>query len=150
MEIVAILAVIAAVAAAVGTLVASNAKQKAAAFNEDASKKEAQAVAQQAAFDAENQRQKNRRLFHAQRAAFAASGLDPDSGSALDVQNSSSIEGEMDALVSIYTGKSAANAANARAQLFAMERKSAKTAGKIGAVGSLLGSTSIAASNPGF
>lgn len=137
--IVAILGVIAAAASATGTVMASNAQVKAADYNSEVAKKNAEAAAQQAAFDAQQIRDKNKRVLAAQRAAYSASGIDPDAGTALDVRADSAAQGEMDALVSIYTGASSANSMTARARLGQMEAKGARNAAHVSAHGTMLG-----------
>jgi len=48
--------------------------------------------------EAEDQRRRNRRLFAAQKAAYAKAGIDPNSGSPLDVLSDSVQEAELQAL----------------------------------------------------
>ena len=149
MWIAAIFAILAAVASAAGTAMQANAQKKAAQYNQDVEKKNADAAAQQAAFDAQRIKDKNRRLLAAQRAAFGSSGIEADD----DVTTDAAIEGEMDRLVSIYTGSTAANAHRARAEMYGMEARNWKTAGAIGVGTSLLGGASSAsfyATNPSF
>lgn len=146
MWIAAILAVIGAVVSAAGTVMQGNAAVKAADFNTDVAKKNADAAAQQAAFDAEQTRDKNKRVLAAQRAAYSASGIDPDAGTAIDVQADSAAQGEMDALVSIYTGAASANSITARARLGKMEAQGARSAGYVSAGGTVLGGVTQGAS----
>lgn len=151
--IIAIVAVVAAMASAAGTMYNANAQKKAAEYNEEVNKQNAETAAQQAHYDAEQSRLKNRRLLSAQRAAYAASGVDPDSGSALDVQEDSAITGEEERMVALYTGRTAANASLSRARLAKMEGKAAMTGGYIAAGGTLLGGTASGlayANNPKF
>lgn len=151
--IIAIVAVVAAMTSAAGTLYSANAQKKAAEYNEEINKRNAATSIQQAQYDAEQSRLKGRRLLSAQRAAYSASGVDPDSGSPLDVQEDSAITTEEERLVALYTGRSAANASLARARLDKMEAKAAMTSGYISAGGTLLGGTASGlsyANNPRF
>jgi hypothetical protein len=128
-----------AIVSAVGTLYTGQQQQKAAKYNEDVNKKNAETAQQQAMFDAEQIRAQNRKLLGAQRAAASASGVDPDGGSMLDVQQDSAAQGELEALTAIYTGRGSANTSYARAALNRMEGKAARTGSYIGATQSLLG-----------
>ncbi|UOF78084.1 hypothetical protein [Caudoviricetes sp.] len=139
-----ILAVLGAAVSAAGAVQSAQAQKKAAKFNAEVSKKNAQSAAEQAAFDAERIRDKNKRILASQRAAFSASGIDPDSGSAVDVSADSAAQGEMDALMAIYIGKTSANANIARSRLSDMEADNASSAGKLGAMSSLLGGATSA------
>jgi len=85
------------------------------------------------------------------KAAEAASGVDVNSPSSLDVQSSAAQLGELDALTirsnysrSVYGYETAANSQTAQSQLDVMAGKNASTAGNIGAATSLLsGATSL-------
>jgi hypothetical protein len=148
----AIMAVISAAVSAVGMKQAAVAQEKSSEYNADINKKNAEAANQQGMFDAEQTRIRNKRLLSAQQAAYSASGVDPNAGSATDVKQDSTIEGEMDALVALYTGKSSANAFNNRSGLNQMQAGYARTSGNIGAASSLLGGAGQAygALNPKF
>lgn len=148
--------VLTAAAAGVGAVSAqqaARAQEDAANFNAAVAKNEATAHAQQAAFDAEQIRNKNRRLLGAQRAAYAASGVDPNQGSPLAVAEDTKIQGELEALTAIYTGKIGSSSASAQAKLEKMRGNNARTAGNIGVATSLLGGATQATSiytNPNF
>lgn len=155
MWIFAILAALAAVAGAVGAKQSANAQQQAANYNALLNKQNAETAAQQASFDADQIREKNKRVLGAQRAAYSASGIDPDSATAIDVHDDSAAQGELDALVAIYTGRTSSSAYASRSQLNLMESRSANKAGKINVTTSLLGgATSVgymyARQNPEF
>ena len=97
--------------------------------------------AQEAAYEADKQAQRIRRLNATQRAAYAASGINL-SGSALDVMEDSTTQGEMDRLAILYGGDvEAANARN-EATLSRFQGKSAAAAGQSAAFGTLLGGAS--------
>lgn len=81
-----------------------------------------------------------------QRAALAASGVDVNSGSALDTQLSSYMIGELDALTvrnkAIMKQRDYLNQAvdyEAQAGLYNMKGKNAQKAGQLGALGSIIG-----------
>lgn len=136
---------------AYGVKVQSDAQQDAANYNALIEQTNAKTAAEQAMFDAEQTRTKNKRLLGAQRAAFSASGIDPDSSTAVDVQDDSSAQGEMEALLSIYTGASSATASTAQARLNRLQGQHARQAGQIGMASSLLSSGStIASAYPSF
>jgi hypothetical protein len=152
----AIFAVIAAIASAVGQKAQADSQNAAARYNTAVNKNNAETAAQQTQFDAEQIRDRNKRVLGAQRAAYSASGVDPDSATAIDVRNDSAQQGEMDALIAIYTGQTSANANIARARLNELEGKNAQSAGRWGVATSLLGGATQAAgyaskaSNPKF
>jgi hypothetical protein len=152
----AIMMILAAASTAVsvyGAVASGEAAKDAADYNAAVERNNALAATQQAEFDAQQIRDKNRRLVAAQRSAFAASGIDPNSGSPLSVYQDTAVSGELEALVAIYTGKTSANAATARATLSKMRGESAQTAGYIGGFSSLLSGASRMteiANNPSF
>lgn len=152
MWLAAVFAVLAALGTAYQAKVQSNAAQRAADYNAKVSKKNADIAAEQASLDAQAIRDKNKRVLASQRAAYGASGVE-DSGTATDVSADSAAQGEMDALIALYTGRSSASANNSRATLYQMESKDAKRSGNIGVATSLLGGASSAYSaykNPSF
>lgn len=69
----------------------------------------ARTAQQQAAYEANQFRQRNIRTAGAQKAALAANGVDIQSGSSVDVMTDSAIQGELDALASNYKGQIAYN-----------------------------------------
>ena len=130
--------------AAVGTGVATysaiaqgQAASAAAKYNAAVARNNALAAEQQSTIDADRIRKRNRLLFGHQEAAAAKSGMDL-SGSIDDVIYDSSVQGEMDRLAALYTGKVSANAQEARATLSDYEARNAKTASYWGAGGTLL------------
>lgn len=147
-EILLIFAIISAVAgaatSAVGAVQTGDAQKKAADYNADASRQNAEAANQQAAYDAQQIRNRNQRLLATQRANYSASGVDAG-GTPSDVAADSAGQGEMDALAAIYTGRTSANASEARARLDTMQGQSAQQAGQYGAATSLLSGAGQAA-----
>lgn len=138
---------------AYGAIAQGQASADAAKYNAAVAANNETAATQQAQFDAQQIRDKNKRELASQRAAFGANGIDPDSGTAIDVRSDSAQQGEMQALMAIYTGKTSATAYNASGRLDRMSAANATAAGGIAAGGSLLGGVSSAATlatNPNF
>lgn len=149
----AVMSLVSAGVGAYGAQASASAQADAANYNAAVAKNNAASAAQQANFDAQQIRDRNKRLLAEQRNAFAANGFDPESGSAVDVRSDSSLQGEMQALMAIYTGRTSANASDAQAKLFRMNAGNAETAGYIGVASNLLGGATSAlnvASNPNF
>lgn len=120
---------------------------------EEASKRNAKAqntnarvAAEQAQYAADRQRSENRRRLGAQRAAGAKSGIDLSGGSFQDVLLDSAVQGEMDALASIYQGRAASAAYQSSARNSLLEGKAAKQAGYLRAGSTLLSGASQTAS----
>lgn len=119
--------------AAAGTVVtilgqqkATEAQEGAAKFNAAVASNNALSSRQAAAAEAERIRQRNRRLAGAQRANYAKAGIDISFGTPQDVILDSAVQGEMDAMTTIYQGQTTANNQNARAVLFKMEGEAAR------------------------
>lgn len=117
-----------------------------AANNAKIAQRNAQASIEQGQAQEAAQRQKTTNLVGAQRAAFAANGIDVGSGSALDVQSSAAQMGELDALTIRYNAEnraqgfaSQAGGYSAQSGLYGMQGASAGAAGGIGMTTSLLG-----------
>lgn len=140
------------VVGAIGAIQAGNAQAAASEYNARVSERN-QAVAEQnrqiavrtAEIDAEDKRRENRRQLGAIRAAYGSSGLEM-AGSPLDVLEDSAIEMELDAQRIEYEGRMRSREGALQAlgysedaRLSRMQGKAAKTAGYIGAAGSLLG-----------
>lgn len=73
-----------------------------------------------------------------QRAAFGASGVDVNSGSAFQIQNDTQTLGDADALRIRSNYEDQASHMNRQADLTRIEGKNAARAGKVGAIGSIL------------
>jgi hypothetical protein len=140
-----VMALVSAAVSAAGTYVSSQAQSDANKYNAAIAKNNATSAAQQGEFDAQQIRDKNRRTIAQQRNAFAANGIVPDSGSAADVSADSKQQGEMQALMAIYTGRTSATAYDAQARLDSMQAGNAQTAGYIGMGTTILGGVSSAA-----
>jgi hypothetical protein len=139
-----VLALVSAAVSAAGAMSSAQAQSDAAKYNSVIAKNNAQSAAQQGQFDAQQIRDKNRRILASQRSAFAANGGEVDSGSAADVSADSAQQGEMQALMAIYTGKTSATAYEAQSKLQAMQAGNAMTAGYIGVGSSIIGGVASA------
>jgi hypothetical protein len=137
-------AVISAVAAIAGTAVSvagsieqAEAAEKAGKFNEAVARNNAQAAADQARFEADRIRKRNTILLGRQKALYAKAGI-LDSGSTLDVFMDSATEGELEAMSALYVGSIQSNYHRSAGMLAGMEAKSAATAARYRAAGTLL------------
>lgn len=140
---------LAAVSAGVGayaSVSAGQARSDAAKYNAAVAKNNARASQEQANFEANRIRDRNRRFAAKQRNAVLASGITL-SGTSQDLIADSATQGELDVLSVLYTGDVASMNQKARAKLFGLEADDARRAGKIGAASSLLGGASSAASS---
>lgn len=130
---------------AAGTGATIYAQQEAASAQKDAANYDAQVAAnnalqaQQASdYEATRIRDKNRRLLASSVAATAKNGIQL-SGSSQDVLYDSSVQGELDAMAALYTGKVSANAQEAQARLSRMKSASIGASQGINAAGTALG-----------
>lgn len=137
------LAIIAVAATAAGTGVSMYAQSEAAASQKKAEEYNAQvqnnnalAAEQQAAYEAAQERLKTRKVLGAQLAAQGKNGIS-GGGSAYDVFYDSSVQGELDAMAALYTGKVQANAYRSGAQLSSLRAKN--TDPTLGMAGTALG-----------
>lgn len=96
--------------------------------------------------DADEQRQQTGQVLGAQRAAFAANGVDVNSGSAGQVQNDTAAIGELDALTLVNNAAREAYGYQVQAMDQRQQGKLAKYQGKMDAIGSILGGAEKAAS----
>jgi len=93
---------------------------------------------QEAAYAAAQIRRRNLQVLGSQRAQVAKSGLEI-SGSATDVINDSAVQGEMDAMAALYSGKTQSALAMSRANNFEASRGDIAAAGYLGVGNSLIG-----------
>jgi hypothetical protein len=133
-------------AAAYGQYQQGKAQESAAKFNAAVQQNNALASKQQAQYEADRIRKRNLHLRGAQNAAIAKSGIDV-SGSASDVIYDSAMQGEMDALAALYTGKVRSNAEASGAMLSRLSGENARTSSYYSMAGSILGGASGAASS---
>jgi len=111
------------------------------------------AAAQQSKFNAQQIQDSTRRNVANQRAAMAASGFDPNTGSFSDVTNSTKQGGELNRLSSIYSGRLGTNQQSSAASLSAFSASSTSAAVPFAMGASLIGGLSQAtsiATNPNF
>lgn len=123
---------------AYGKYQAGKAQQAAANYNAMIDEQNAKMARDQAAFEADRQASKLRRVVASQRVGYLASGV-TISGSAMDLLTDTVIQGEMDRLAIIYGGEAEAVSSLNQATANRMSGKAAAKAGTIGAFGSLLG-----------
>ncbi len=144
---------IAAAASSYSAYSSAQAQRDSARYNQAVAKNNATAAAQQAQYEADRIRERNRHILGQQRANLSKSGVDL-SGSGADLAMDSAIQGELDVLASIYTGRISSGSAEAQSQLFAMQARQAGKAQTYGTVatatGTLAGGATSVASSPSF
>jgi hypothetical protein len=116
--------VLAAAAAGYSAYASNEAQQRSAKFNAAVARNNATTAAQQAAYDADRVRDRNRRALAQQRTAIFKSGGDL-TGSGADLAMDSSIQGELDALSSLYQGRISSGNQESQSRLFGMQSKAA-------------------------
>lgn len=131
--------VISTVATAVTQKQAADAQSHVAKVNAKNEEIQAGVAAQQAQLEAEQQRRQNRLRLGAQRAAGAKSGIDISSGSITDVFQDTAMQGELDALSTIYAGQTQSSYLRGRAKVSRMESSNYKSAGNYQAAATLIG-----------
>jgi hypothetical protein len=124
---------------------AADTAKKASQYNAKVAENNAMQARQQASAEAERIRQKNRRVLAAQRSNVTKSGFTM-SGSFLDVAYDSAIQGELDAMTSLYQGSVVAADQRNRATLLREEGDAAQRAVRYSQAGSLLTGASAATS----
>ena len=117
---------------------AASAQKKAANYDAQVASNNALQAQQASQYEATRTRDRNRRLLASSVAATAKNGIQL-SGSASDVLYDSSVQGELDAMASLYTGKVSANAQEAQARLSRMKSSSISASQGINAAGTALG-----------
>lgn len=130
---------------AYGQYQAGQAQKQAYEYNAKIQEQNAKVAQDKAAYEADKQAQRVRRLNATQRAAYAASGV-TQSGTALDLQEDSLIQGEMDRLAVLYGGDVEAANFRSEAELSKFQGKAAGKSATTAAFGTLLGG----AANFGF
>lgn len=130
---------LAAVSAGVGafsSIQQSRAQEQAADFNAAVARNDALAEQQRLRFNVDRLREKRKRILGAQRAKFAAAGIDPDSGSARAVRIDSENQSDLDIAAARFGGRRRISRAQSRANLASVQADNAASAGIIGAVAS--------------
>lgn len=136
-----------------GAVASASAQKDAANFNAKVQANNAQAQGQQAQYEADRIRTRNRQMLGAARASLSKSGVSITDGSAQDVMLSSGIQGELDRSSAIYKGETGAGASMGQSRLYGMQGRNAETSGYISAGSSILSGVSSAVAygnNPNF
>jgi len=136
---------IALAAIAVGTAVtaygqyqAGQAQERALNYQAAVQERNAQIARQNAEYDAQRQSARLRRAIGSQRAAVLASGIQME-GTALELQQDTVQQAEMDRLAILYGGEINYQNARSEAELSRMQGKAAGQAGTTAAFGTVLG-----------
>lgn len=125
------------VVSAAGAMAQGEAQANAAEYEGLVADRNAKIARNQAAVEQEDQRRENLRQLGAVRAAYGASGIEM-SGSPLDVLSDTALEQELDVARIGYRGELKAIGEGDKANLARAEADNARSAGAIGAVGSVL------------
>ena len=132
-------------AIAVGTAVtaygqyqAGQAQERALNYQAAVQERNAQIAKQNAEYDAQRQESRLRRAIGSQRAAVLASGIQME-GTALELQQDTVQQAEMDRLAILYGGDINYQNAKSEAELSRMQGKAAGQAGTTAAFGTVLG-----------
>jgi len=132
-------------AIAVGTAVtaygqyqAGQAQERALNYQAAVQERNAQIAKQNAEYDAQRQESRLRRAIGSQRAAVLASGIQME-GTALELQQDTVQQAEMDRLAILYGGETNYQNARSEAELSRMQGKAAGQAGTTAAFGTVLG-----------
>lgn len=120
----------------IGAIQQGNAAAAAAKFNAKLAKRDAQIAQQNAALEAEQIEERNRRIQGTARANIAASGITVQ-GSPLDVLEESAAQGEQDRLNALIFGQNNAQASFLDAQREKMAAKNARRTGFFNAAGTV-------------
>lgn len=132
------LAVVGTIASAKAQRDKGYAEQQAYNYNADVQEGEAEAVEEEAAYNEEIYREKVQNLLSTQRANYGASGVVMSVGSPLAVFADTAMKGEKDALMIRYGGSVEATSRRNEAQLSRLYGATARRAGRVGSVTTLL------------
>lgn len=138
---------------AAGAISSAHAQASAERYNAQVASNNAGAAAQQSQFNAQQIQDATRRNVATQRAAMAASGFDPNTGSFAAVTADTKRQGEMNKLASIYQGRLGINRSISESQLDTTSASADTTAGLFSAGSTVLGGVDSATkifSNPVF
>ena len=117
-------------------------EKQAADYNAKMMEQSAQDTIQRGADSAAEHRQKVKKMISSQVVGYAASGVDPNTGTPLDVGVETAGMGELDALRIVNNAQREAWGLNTQASLVRYRGKMAGRAGTMNAVGSILGGAS--------
>jgi hypothetical protein len=141
-----VVAVVAAGAGSYSAYASAQAQKDAANYNQAVAKNNAATAANQAQYAADRVRERNRRMLGEQRAAMLKSGVTL-SGSGQDVAFDSSVQGEMDVLSAIYTGKISQGYSESQARMFGLQKSFADDATYINTAAAGAGSAASSVSS---
>ncbi|HLG87055.1 MAG TPA: hypothetical protein VKZ79_07650 [Alphaproteobacteria bacterium] len=133
-----IAAIAAAGVAAVGSIASGVAQSNAAKYNAEVEQQRAQEAEQQAEAQAAIDKQNTARKMGQAEAAYGASGVDPNSGSPLNVMSDLATQGELTRQLTLYQGKIGAIADLQQGALDKLQGQNALTSGIVGAGSTLL------------
>lgn len=125
-------------ATAYGQYQAGQAQERALNYQAAVQERNAQIARQNAEYDAQRQSARLRRAIGSQRAAVLASGIQME-GTALELQQDTVQQAEMDRLAILYGGEINYQNARSEAELSRMQGKAAGQAGTTAAFGTVLG-----------
>ncbi len=146
----AVVAAIAAIIGAAGTISSADSQRRMANYNADLAAQQASQKRKEAAFRAEREAEKNEALKARQRLAFNLAGVTPE-GTPTDLLMDTTRKMELDALAIRYGGESSGVALETQAQLSRMQGNAAQSAGWWGAGSSLLsGATKMTSAYGGY
>jgi hypothetical protein len=138
MSLMSLLSVASTAMSAIGAIQQGNNAKAAADYNAGIMEQNATIERQQATAREETQRRQARQILGEQRAGFSQAGIGLG-GSASDIMDESATNAELDALTLRYEGDLRARGLMAQAESERFQGRNARTAGYMGAAGSILG-----------
>lgn len=123
---------------AVGSIRAGNDAAAAAKYNAQVENQNAEASRRQGMAEAEQKGSEVTRRMADARAAFAASGVNPNSGTPLEVMSDLATQGELSKKLITYQSELSARGLSQQAQLDLVNAKNARTAGYLNAGSTVL------------
>lgn len=144
-----VVTVVAAAASAAAAMQQADAAAKAANFNETISVNNAIGAAQQGAAEADRANLQHRRMLATARASAGASGVDPDSGSPLEVVADLAGQSKLDEELARWQAKQRTQGFAQQATMDRFTGQQARTAGYYGAASSVLQGVSRGVSSYG-
>jgi hypothetical protein len=124
---------------AYGAVSQASAQEDIANANEAAAKRNAGAALASGEADAARQTRNTQRQLASAENTLGAAGIDPSSGSALDVQADMAAEGSLDSQIARWKGQQAARGYLDQANVYSIQGSNASTAGGLTAASTLLG-----------
>lgn len=130
---------------AISSINAGNQQGTAYQFDQAIAKQNADLAQQQAASQAAIDKQQTERTIGTVKAAYGASGVDPDRGTPLDVMADQAMTGELTRQLDVYRGQVAATGDINQANLLGYEADQARSAGESRAIATIFGGLGQAA-----